>query len=128
MPMSRAASRYKVCSNALMVGQPNTLFRPGRNCYRPALARRAALLVDGEAYFRAFAQAALRAEHSIVIVGWDFHSRTRLHHGLSDLPDLLGDFLSELVRRKPSLRIFILIWDCPLPFAKGREPRVMSAG
>jgi len=111
-----------------MVGQPNTLFRPGRNCYRPALARRAALLVDGEAYFRAFAQAALRAEHSIVIVGWDFHSRTRLHHGLSDLPDLLGDFLSELVRRKPCLRIFILIWDCPLPFAKGREPRVMSAG
>ena len=86
------------------------------------------MLVDGEAYFRAFAQAALRAEHSIVIVGWDFHSRTRLHLDSPDVPDLLGDFLNELARRKPRLRIFILVWDYPLVFAKGREPHVTSAG
>ena len=40
-----------------------------------------ALLVDGEEYFKAFALAAMRAQRSLVIVGWDFHSRARLHHG-----------------------------------------------
>jgi phospholipase D1/2 len=109
-----------------MAAEHNTLFRPGRNCHRVALARRAALLVDGEAYFRAFAHSALHAEHSIVIVGWDFHSQTRLHHGIPGVPDLLGEFLNELVRRKPRLRIFILIWDCPRVFAKGREQPATS--
>ena len=44
-----------------MAAQLSSLFKPGRNCYRLARAQRAALLVDGEAYFRAFAEAALRA-------------------------------------------------------------------
>jgi phosphatidylserine/phosphatidylglycerophosphate/cardiolipin synthase-like enzyme len=105
-----------------------TLFKPGSNCYRAARARRAALLIDGDAYFHAFAQAALSASHSIIIVGWDFHSATRLHLGLPGVPDLLGDFLNFLVRRTRSLRIFILTWNCPLVFAKGRESRVGSAG
>ena len=71
-----------------------SLFRPGRNCYRAARAQRAALLVDGEAYFRAFAHAALRATRSIVIVAWDFHSHTRLHLNEAGIPELLGDFLN----------------------------------
>jgi phosphatidylserine/phosphatidylglycerophosphate/cardiolipin synthase-like enzyme len=111
-----------------MAAEPITLFQPGRNCTGIALAGRAALLVDGEAYFRAFAQAALRAQHSIVIVGWDFHSKTRLHLHIPGVPDLLGDFLNFLVRRTRRLRIFILAWDYPLVFAKGREPPVGSIG
>ena len=107
-----------------MAAQPTTLFKPGLNCYRAAHADRAALLIDGEAYFRAFAQAALSARHSIVIVGWDFHSGTRLHLGLAGVPDLLGDFLNFLARRTRGLRICILTWDYPLVFAKGRESRV----
>jgi phospholipase D1/2 len=102
----------------------NTLFRSGRNCQRVLRARRATLIVDGEAYFRAFAQAALRATRSIVIVGWDFHSKTRLHPDDPAAPDRLGDFLNYLARRNRQLRIFILVWDCPPVFARQRESRV----
>ncbi|HEY8506741.1 MAG TPA: hypothetical protein VIL32_00205, partial [Steroidobacteraceae bacterium] len=86
-----------------------------------ARADRVALLIDGENYFRAFAEAAMRAQRSIVILGWDFHSRTRLHLGRPDVPDLLGDFLNELVRRRRELHVHVLIWDYPVLFAAGRE-------
>lgn len=97
------------------------LFRPGHNCERVARAARAALLIDGEVYFRTFARAALRARRSIVILGWDFHSATRLHLGMRGIPDLLGDFLNFLVLRRRELKIYILTWDYPLVFARGRE-------
>jgi phospholipase D1/2 len=129
--------------------QFRSLFKPGRNCCRSARARRATLLVDGEAYFRAFAQAALRATQTIVILGWDFHSQTRLHlcqdarntdgparqtHGPArqthgpGIPDLLGDFLDFLVERTPRLQVFILVWDAPPGFGRGRERPAGSAG
>jgi phospholipase D1/2 len=111
-----------------MAATVSSLFQPGRNCYRAARARRAALLVDGEAYFRAFAHAALRATESIVVVAWDFHSQTRLHLGEARVPDLLGDFLNFLVRRNRRLRVFILAWDYPLVFGRGREPPAGSDG
>jgi len=97
------------------------LFEPGRNCYRIGRAARVALLVDGEEYFRAFALAALRATRSVVIIGWDFHSRTCLHHGIPGVPQLLGEFLNDLVRRRRGLRVRVLIWDYPMIFSKGRE-------
>ena len=111
-----------------MAAEPASLFEPGRNCYRTALAQRAALLIDGDAYFRAFAHAALRATHSIVVVAWDFHSQTRLHLNEAGIPDLLGDFLNFLLRRNRRLRIFILAWDYPLVFGRGREPPAGSDG
>jgi phospholipase D1/2 len=106
-----------------------TLFRPGHNCQRVAHARRAALLIDAEAYFKAFAEAALRARRSIVIVGWDFHSGTRLHLGKRGVPDGLGDFLNFLVLGRRRLKVYILTWDYPLVFARGREsPPVYHLG
>jgi hypothetical protein len=54
------------------------LLRPGRSCWRVESAERVAVLVDGSAYFDAFADAAERARHSIFIVGWDFNSGVRL--------------------------------------------------
>jgi phospholipase D1/2 len=98
-----------------------SLLCPGTNCQRVAPARRAALLIDAEAYFSAFARAALRARRSIVIVGWDFHSATRLHLGRPHVPDVLGDFLNFLVERSRTLEVYILTWDYPLVFARGRE-------
>lgn len=97
------------------------LLEPGRNCQRLARAERVALLIDGDAYFKAFTQAALRAQRSIVILAWDFHSRTWLHHGIPGVPELLGDFLNFLVKRRRSLRVRVLTWDYPMLFAKGRE-------
>src|SRR4051812_28057317 len=71
-----------------------SLFEPGRNCYRVGRANRVSFIVDGEPYFKAFVHAALRATRSLVIVGWDFHSRTQLHHGIVGVPTMLGDFLN----------------------------------
>jgi phosphatidylserine/phosphatidylglycerophosphate/cardiolipin synthase-like enzyme/uncharacterized membrane protein YdjX (TVP38/TMEM64 family) len=98
-----------------------TLFRPGVNCWQVARAERIALLVDGEAYFKAFAQAALKAQRVISILGWDFHSRTHLHHGIPRVPEHLGDFLNFLVKRRRRLEVRILTWDYPVIFSKGRE-------
>jgi len=111
-----------------MAVRSTSLFKPGRNCYRTARAQRASLLVDGEAYFRAFAQAALCATRCIAIVGWDFHSKTRLHLSQPGVPDLLGDFLNFLAQRNPRLRIFVLTWDAPPGFGRGREPPVGTSG
>jgi phospholipase D1/2 len=97
-----------------------TLFDPGRNCWKVTRARRAALLVDGDDYFRAFMAAAERAQRSIVILGWDFNSRTLLARDGGDHV-VLGDFLNSLVRRNRRLRIRILDWDFPMVFGVDRE-------
>ncbi|OGA57703.1 MAG: phospholipase [Betaproteobacteria bacterium RIFCSPLOWO2_12_FULL_65_14] len=103
---------------------PESILRPGYNCYAIARAERVALLVDAEAYFRAFYEAALRARRSIIILGWDFNSQTRLHFDpVADgaPPALLGDFLNYLVGRRRSLHVNVLNWDYPMVFGADRE-------
>ena len=105
--------------------QQRNLFRPGSNCLTVARADRAALLVDAQAYFAAFMHAALAARESIVVIGWDFDSRTRLSWEArkAEVPCELGDFLNFLVKRRRSLEIHILDWDYPLVFGTDRETR-----
>src|SRR5262245_2936019 len=82
---------------------PESILRPGYNVCAVARAERLALLVDAEAYFRAFHQAALRARRSITILGWDFNSQTPLHFDPvpeGGPPALLGEFLNYLVRHR----------------------------
>src|SRR5262245_25328785 len=100
-----------------------SIFEEGRNCHRSVRARRAALIVDGSDYFKAFMQAAERATRSIIILGWDFDTRTRLTCDpvLSGAPATLGEFLNYLVKRKRRLRIHILNWDYPMVFGTDRE-------
>jgi phospholipase D1/2 len=103
----------------------------GKNCWRRVHADRAAFLVDGAAYFDAFARAALRARRSILIVGWDFNSRTRLWCAEKppDVPAALGDFLNSLVKRTRGLQIRILDWDFPMIYAMDREtPPIFGLG
>ncbi|HUF82252.1 MAG TPA: VTT domain-containing protein [Burkholderiales bacterium] len=102
---------------------PESLFEPGRNCCAVARAARAALVIDGENYFHAFMEAAMRARRSIIIVGWDFNSRTRLRRDEDKQgpPAVLGDFLNFLARRNRRLRIHILDWDFPMVFGADRE-------
>ncbi len=103
---------------------PRRLLRPGQNCQAVARASRAAFLVDAQAYFKAFARAALRARHSITILAWDFNSQTRLHFdpvGPQDPPPLLGEFLNYLVHRRHSLHVNVLNWDYPMVFGTDRE-------
>jgi phosphatidylserine/phosphatidylglycerophosphate/cardiolipin synthase-like enzyme/uncharacterized membrane protein YdjX (TVP38/TMEM64 family) len=103
---------------------PQSLLRPGYNCCDVARAERVALLVDAQAYFRAFYEAALRARRSITILGWDFNSQTRLHFDPvpeGAPPALLGEFLNYLVARRRRLQVHVLNWDYPMVFGADRE-------
>lgn len=102
----------------------STLLRPGYNCWNVARAERVALIADAADYFKAFYQAALRARRSIVILGWDFNSQTRLHYDPVERdgpPAVLGEFLNYLVRRRHGLHVQVLNWDYPMVFGADRE-------
>jgi len=96
---------------------------PGRNCWTCEQASRIATLVDTEDYFSAFAQACRAAERQILILGWDFDRRERLHRTdrEGECPDELGAFLVALVKQKPGLNIYLLLWDFNMIYAAERE-------
>jgi phosphatidylserine/phosphatidylglycerophosphate/cardiolipin synthase-like enzyme len=103
----------------------SSVLQPGRNVSRVAPAGRAAVLIDGAAFFGALRQSFLNAQKSIFIVGWDIDSRTRLV-GSPDEPGdgyspLLAEFLSELVATRPQLHVYILLWDFSIVYASERE-------
>ncbi len=106
---------------------PETLFRPGENCAEVARAGRVSFLVDAENYFHAFMKAAERAERSIVMLGWDFDSRTPLDLDASGKPILFGEFMNALAKRKKHLKVKILGWDFPTVFGSDREAAPGSA-
>ena len=121
MYLGRGSRRSPAAASAR---EAETLLRPGYNCWQVAEADRVSLLVDAKDYFEAFYRAALKAERSIVILAWDFNSRTRLHFDpvpRGGPPAELGDFLNFLVRRRRSLHIHILNWDYPMVFGADRE-------
>lgn len=95
----------------------------GRTCWRRARARRVSFVVDADAYFDVFAAAAARARRSILVVGWDFDSRTPLwRSGPGQLtPPPLGDFLTALVLVNPDLHVHVLEWDFSPLYSRGRE-------
>jgi len=98
-------------------------FRPGQNCWRVARAGRAALLIDGAAYFSALRSAAAQAQRSIFIIGWDVDSRIAFPPGGADdgLPSRLGEFLDALAARRRDLHIYVLDWDFAMLYALDRE-------
>ncbi len=100
-----------------------SLFDEKRNCWRRSRARRFGWLVDGEAYFAALREAFGRAEHEILIVGWDIDSRTQLIRDPDhpDYPSPLAATLETLVRDKPQLRVHVLSWDFSVIYALERE-------
>lgn len=100
-------------------------FRSGINVWKVAHADRAAVLIDGAAYFSAVRKALLHARRSVFILGWDVHSRMRLV-GESGEPDdgypaELAPFLSQLVTERPELNIYLLLWDFAILYAGERE-------
>jgi phosphatidylserine/phosphatidylglycerophosphate/cardiolipin synthase-like enzyme len=94
------------------------LLQPGRTCWRVAPTPRAALLIDGAAYFAALADAMRRARHSIIILGWDIRSDIRLE---DDGPPFRA-FLEQLLRARRELRVRMLIWDWLLLYSLDRQP------
>ena len=111
------------------------ILKEGRNCWRIASAKRAAVLIDGADYYAALEQVLRKARKSIIIVGWDFDAGIRLLPEQPDAP-MLGDFLRALVEENPELHIRVLVWSvavlhapgAPLPLLLGapweRHPRI----
>src|SRR3546814_15183917 len=97
-------------------------------CWRVARCGRARVLIDAADYFLAVRRAFLKARHSIFIVGWDIDSRTRLlgaggeAEKDDDLPVELCALLPALVKRRPELKIHLLLWDYSLLYALASEP------
>ncbi len=98
------------------------------SCWRIAACARARVLIDGADYFLALRRALLNARREVFIVGWDIDSRTPLvgpegkKGNDDDLPVTFGAFLTELVRRRPELKIHLLLWDYSMLYALEREP------
>lgn len=109
------------------------LLRPGETCWRVTRAERAALLLDGEDYFRRLREALLAARRDVFILGWDFDPRLELLRGEAPddgAPTRLGELLDFIVSRIPLRatrpfvppRVYLLLWDYSSLFATGREP------
>jgi len=94
-----------------------------------ARASRIAPLIDGEEYFAAVRLSMIRAERSILIVGWELHSEVELLRGeeadraaeADGYPVVLADLLQRLVDDNDDLRIHLLIWTGAALFALERE-------
>lgn len=100
------------------------ILQAGVNCWQTARADKVALLIDGENYFGAFHQAVQKARHSLYILSWDIDSRMRLirkEDSQSDLPEELGAFISEVLKRNSELNVYILNWDWAMVYTMERE-------
>ncbi|MFL5303892.1 MAG: VTT domain-containing protein [Polyangia bacterium] len=93
-----------------------------RNCWRVAPASRAAFLIDADAYFSAFRQAVAGARHTVMILGWDIDTRTRLSRPGEEPVWTLLPFLNHVLDRQPDLRVYALAWDYSVIYTLEREP------
>ncbi len=82
----------------------------GQSCWRIERADNFACIIDGADYFRHAKAAMLRAQHRIILIGWDFDTRIAFEHGGKTLPgpNQLGNFIRWLTRVRPHLEICLL--------------------
>jgi len=103
----------------------STILREGTNCWAIEEVQSAGVLVDADAYYRAFHQAAQQARRYLWIAGWQFDSRVRLLRGDASMsktgPVELLPFLDGLCHAHPELEIKILAWDFSLLYTFERE-------
>jgi hypothetical protein len=90
-----------------MHNHDDSLFEPGRNCWRVEAAGRFAVLMENAAYFAALREALDKAQRSVVVLGWQFDPRTRLHpDGAAAGPtDEIGHLMRMLVKSRPELDV-----------------------
>ena len=108
-------------------GEPRSaIVQPGHNCWRVDRADRFRCIQDAADYFRWTREALLRARHSIFIVGWDIQANLDLLPGadppVTSPPTRLDALLAFVVRRRPQLRCYVLIWDHAALYTLERDP------
>ncbi len=95
------------------------LLDPSGTCWRVTKARRAALLIDGAAYFAALHHALLAARQSVLIMGWDVNSDISLDPAAGAPP--LKLFLNQLLKERRQLQVRLLIWDWAFIYGFDRQ-------
>ncbi len=95
--------------------------RAGTTCWVTERADRLTLLADAAAYYPRLADAIEAARHSVFILGWDVHSRTRLRRDAPPERSELARLLDRAVRNTPTLRVHVLNWDYTPAFALSRQ-------
>jgi phospholipase D1/2 len=96
----------------------------GRTAWKTARPDAAGVLVDAADYYAAFYQAALQAQKTIILSGWQFDRGVPLLRGEAAPPGAevrLLKFLNQLCEKNPALEIYILAWDFHVVFALERE-------
>jgi phospholipase D1/2 len=88
----------------------SALLIPGQTCWRIARADRFACIVDAADYFKHVKTAMLRAQHRIVLIGWDLDARMTFERGEKTLPgpNQLGVFLYWMLWKRPNLEVYLL--------------------
>ena len=107
-----------------MSGATQRVADVGRNCWRLDRADRFYCIQDAAHYFELVRRALLEARDTVFILGWDMASTIDLAPGLSDAgaPTRLDALLAFVAKRRPHLRIYILIWDYGSLYTLEREP------
>jgi phospholipase D1/2 len=100
------------------------IIQPGRNCWRLDRADRFYCIQDAAHYFQLVRRALLEARDTVFILGWDIASTIDLAPGLNgaDAPTRLDALIGFIAKRRPHLRIYILIWDYGSLYTLEREP------
>ena len=98
--------------------------RPGATVWRLERARRAAVLVDMQAYFKAARSAMSKAKHSIHLLGWAFDPDARFapgEDGGGPSRDRIGAFLKHLACNRPEVDVRLLVWKSALPISASQN-------
>lgn len=98
-----------------------SIAREGVSAWRIVTASRAAVLIDGAAYFETIAEGVRRAQERVFILGWDIHSRTLLQRRKDGEGLELRELLRQALDRRRSLHVYILVWDFAMIFALERD-------
>ncbi|QDG54738.1 hypothetical protein FIV42_29530 [Persicimonas caeni] len=96
------------------------ILRAGENCWQTAMAQRASVLDDTATFFEVVADAFELARESIVIIGWDIHSRVRMRRRDDDARDLL-QLINDCAREHPELKVRVLVWEEDIIYSFERE-------
>ncbi|VBB44820.1 Phospholipase D/transphosphatidylase Pld [uncultured Desulfatiglans sp.] len=106
----------------IVVDKQGPILKEGENCWRIENASRVSFLVDGAAYFEAFASAIDQAEKTIYIAGWEIDSRVSLFKGRKNRASVrLKEHIDKKIAATPHLQAYLLYWDFSMIYALERE-------
>jgi phospholipase D1/2 len=110
------------------------IVQPGQNCWRVERADRFYCIQDAADHFRLVRQAILQARDTVFILGWDIQATLDLlpdgapaeQHAdnvdADNAPTRLNELLKWVVRRRPRLRCYVLVWDHAALYTIERDP------